>query len=132
MLADLIKKLFNHERYQSLAVITVIVLLAIFFGCESKVTSINNPTQKVTRAELQLELDVMIAKCKIGLKKLDRQDELRNLILQQALITASTGTINPLALITSLGTILGIGATVDNVRKRKDIKKIKTTGEIPV
>ena len=131
MFTKLFNTLFNHERYQSISVLITIAFLLYFFGCESKVRSVTNPERKITRSELQLELDTLVSKCEIGFSQLDKQDEIRNLILQQALIAANATSFNPIGLITSLGTVLGIGATVDNVRKRKEIKKIKTTGEIP-
>lgn len=122
----LLDTLFNHERYQSISIIICAALLVYFYGCEPKCQSITQPNLQVTRAELDIEVESIIAKANIGYMSLEQQEELRDLILQQAISAASTGAINPIALITSVGTILGVGATVDNVRKRREIKRLTT------
>ena len=122
-----IKTFLNHERYESIAVILVVVLLAIIFGCESKVNSILYPNNQITRDQLQLELNQLIATAEIKFGQLDRQDELKAALYQIGLVTAQTGTFNPIGLITTIAGIVGIGATVDNVRKRKVIKTLEKT-----
>lgn len=85
-----------------------------------------NPAERVTRSELDIEIDTVIAKANAGYASLESQENLRATLLEHALTAASTGTVNPLALITSLTAIIGIGAGADNVRKRKQIKKLTT------
>lgn len=120
----LLSTLFNHERYQTISIIIAALLLVYFYGCDPKCKSIYNPAETVTRTELDIEIDTLIAKANAGYASLESQEQLRQVLFNQALIAASTGTINPIALFTSIGTILGLGATVDNVRKRKEIKKL--------
>lgn len=120
----LIETLFNHERYQTISIIVAALLLLYFFGCVPKCKSIFNPAETVTRAELDIEIDILIAKANAGYASIESQEELRELLFQQAILAATTGTINPIALLTSVGAVLGVGATVDNVRKRKVIKKL--------
>lgn len=117
--------LFNHERYESIAVIIACGLLVYFYGCESKVQSLLFPDKQITRAELQIELETLLAQSENKFTKLDQQDQLKSLIFQQALQAATTGTINPVAALTTIGAVLGLGATIDNVRKRKEIKGLK-------
>jgi len=81
----------------------------------------------VTRGELDIEVEQIIAKANLGYASLEQQEELRKILFQQALAAASTGSVNPLSLFTSLGIILGVAASVDNVRKRQEIKKLTTT-----
>lgn len=121
---ECLKTLFNHERYQTIAVIVTCLLLIWFYGCESTCQSLIDPTKKLNAIELQGELDLILAKAENGRASIEQQEQLKKTILQQAIIAAQTGTINPIALLTSVGTILGIGATVDNVRKRKEIKTL--------
>jgi len=121
---DKILKFLNHERYESIAVIIACLLLIWFWGCESKVQSISNPNALVTRDELNAEVDFYLANAEIRYKNLDRQDEFKKTLLEAALLYGQTGTINPFGLITTLAGILGVGATIDNVRKRKEIKRI--------
>lgn len=117
--------LFNHERYQSISIIIVIILLLGWWGCEPKSNSIRNPKLKVTRSQLKSELDSIMLEVQNSVNEMDRQEEVINFLFQQALVVGSTGTINPIGILTSIGAILGLGATVDNVRKRKVIKTLE-------
>lgn len=117
-----IKTICNHERYQVIAGFCIVVFLIWMIGCNSKVQSLNDPTKKVTRAELRSELDFLIAQANIRFSQLDQQDELKKAIAENALIWAQTGTINPIGLVMGLLAIAGVGASIDNVRKRKVIK----------
>jgi len=121
----LLSTLFNHERYQSISVIIASLLLAGWWGCEPKAQSIRNPAIKLNRLQLKSELDSIIIQVQNSVDDMDRQAEVINFLFEQALIVGQTGTINPLGIIASIGTILGIGAGVDNVRKRKTIKTLE-------
>jgi len=121
---NLLLTLFNHERYQTISIIVSALLLIGFYGCEPRCKSIINPAETVSRAELDIEIDTVIAKANAGYASLESQEELRQLLFEQSIKAASTGTFNPIAVMTSIGAILGLGATVDNVRKRKVIKKL--------
>lgn len=121
-----IKIFLNHERYQAIAIGLVLILLAVMFGCQSKVSSIINPTLQVSRDELQLELNQLLSTAEIKFSQLDQQDQLKATLYQIGLVTAQTGTFNPIGLITAIAGILGVGATVDNVRKRKTIKTLES------
>ncbi len=121
----LLSTLFNHERYQSISVLVAIILLSIWWGCEPKSPSIRNPKLKVTRAQLESELDSIIVQVQNSVDDMDRQEKVLDFLFRQALIIGQTGAINPIAILTSLGTILGIGAGVDNVRNRKKIKTLE-------
>jgi len=121
----MLKKLLdflNHERYQVFAIAICVGLLIWFIGCESKVRSITDPSQMVTRNELVAEIDFYLANAEIRFADLDKQDELKQTLLDAALLYGQTGTINPLGLMATLAGVLGIGATVDNVRKRRDLR----------
>jgi len=123
---ELLKTLFNHERYQTISIIVAALLLIGFYGCEPKCKSIINPAERVTRSELDIEIDTVIAKANAGYASLEQQEDLRSLMFEHALTAASTGTVNPVALLTSVAALLGVGATADNIRKRKQIKKLTT------
>ncbi len=122
----LIDILLNHERYQTISFLVVLALLIWFLGCEPKTQSLIDPTQKVSRAQLDIEIDTIISKSNIAYASLEKQEKLREFLFQQAITAASTGTVNPIALMTSVGAILGLGATVDNIRKRKTVKELKS------
>lgn len=117
--------LFNHERYQTTAIICSALILLLYWGCEPKVQSIRNPELKVNRIQLQSELDSILTEAENKFQTIEQIEELQNFLFQQSLLAAQTGTFNPIALLTSIGTILGLGAGIDNVRKRKEIKTLK-------
>lgn len=120
-----LKNFLNHERYQSIAGFLIVIMLVWFYGCESKVASLTRANTQVTRGELNLEIQSLQGLADLRYDELDRQDLLKQTFIEQALITGQTGIINPYGVITMLIGTLGIGATVDNVRKRVEIKKLK-------
>jgi len=102
------------------------IVLALFaYGCESRVQSILNPTsppvsgslskiKMVTRSELSSELAYIASLAESKYKDLDRQDEIRAMLLNQASIIATSGTFNFAGILPILAGIMGIGAVVDN------------------
>lgn len=95
-----------------------ILTLLLFWGyaCKPRVASLVNPGQQITRPELQIELDAIIATAEYRLADLDRQEAFRDLIFKNALLVAETGTMNPAGIITLLAGLYGI------TRGTKDIK----------
>lgn len=110
------------EAGQVTGILFCLGIIFYIYGCESKVMSLNGP-QMVSRAILQLELDTYMRTAEIRFAQLDKQDAFKKALFDQALITTQTQTINPYGVIATLLGIAGIGATVDNVRKRSEIKK---------
>lgn len=123
---DKLKKYLLTETGQSIAVIVILLLCVWIFGCQSKVRSLNGSLDEVTRVELKNELDHLLTVAESRFLELDRQDEIKQMIFNSALMMARGGSINPIGVMTTFGAILGLGATVDNVKKRKEIKKLST------
>ena len=119
-----LKLWFNHERYQIITVILVSFFVSWLTCCASTTESMLDPNQQVTRNELQAEMDLLLARCSDRVKNLDQQDALKTLIAENALLFTETGTINPVGLVTTVFGVLGLGAAVDNMRRRKDAKKL--------
>jgi len=103
------------------------MLFIYAIGCQPTTDSLITPGEQVTRAELNWEIESLMSKSKIRIDQLDRQQELRNLIFQQTIIAAETGAVNPIGLITSMLAVLGIGATADDIRLRKQRNAGKNT-----
>lgn len=118
----LLSTLFNHERYQTIAGLLACAAIIWFYGCESKVSSLSTPEKQITRAELQTELETLLSSAEIRFAQLDQQDLLKQTLAEQAFLIAQTGAINPLGIATAIMALFGVGATVDNIRKRKEIK----------
>lgn len=92
------------------------------YGCQSETKSLVNSDRQVTREELQLELNNYIALAKIRFAELDRQDELKAVLLDNASLFAQTGTMNPYGLLTTLLSVAGISFGLDRNRKLKELK----------
>lgn len=123
----------SHNQGLFVALIICAGLLAWTFGCESMVTSLVDPVKKVTAAELDLEiesesvrlqaeLDQLVKKAQLKRTELARQDEIKKKLFEFAAISATSGGVNPAGIITLVGSLLGVGAVVDNRIKDKVIK----------
>lgn len=100
-----------------------IALLVYAYGCEPMTKSLLDPETKITSRELETELQVLLLQHESRVADINRQIEIRNLIFEQGLLIAESGTINPVGLITSLLAVVGIGVSIDDVRLRKKIKE---------
>jgi len=118
-----LKYFFNHNRYEAITCLIVLCILFWVFGCESKVESIVNPDRKVTRIELSDEVENYLAMADVRFARLDQQDELRDLLFRHGITYASTGAIDPIGLLTALGSLFGAGAIADNVRQRRNHRR---------
>jgi len=113
-------------------VVICIILMVWTFGCESQVKSPVSGNM-VTRAELNLEVDIQVKQFEAQLDNiqkqaalqfvsLDRQDEIKSKLYDFAAITSQSATFNPTGVITLAGSILAMGLGVDNRIKDKVIK----------
>lgn len=114
----------KRERFEVTAVVLCIIITVTGLCCESETTSILDPTLKVTRAQLNAELDKLLIDVEQRFADLDRQDKLKQLIYDHVMLYSTTGTFNPAALVPLLTTLFGIGAIADNVTKRKELKSL--------
>jgi len=123
----------RHNQGLFVALIINGILLIWSFGCKSKVTSLVDPRKKVTAQELNLELqaesvrieaelDQLVKQAIIKQAELDRQDAIKQKLFEFAAITAEAGSLNPAGLLTLTGSMLGVGAIIDNRIKDKVIK----------
>ncbi len=121
----------RHNQGLFVGVLAALALLIWTFGCQSTTTSLLSNV-KITRAELTVELNSEVARLGAELDtlqeqgamkkaQLDRQDELKRKLYEFAAITATSGTFNPMGIITLVGSILGVGVVVDNRIKDKVI-----------
>lgn len=110
--------------------ITVGILIYIY-GCEPKTRSLIDNSRLVNRQELQLELDQIIGLAQLRLVDLDKQDQLRAVVLQNALILVTGQPFNPLGLITGVAAIYGLtqgSYNAGKVVKTKLNKRKKNNG----
>ena len=98
----------------------------IFYAiaCQPKTQSLKDRNVLVNRQELQLELDQFITMAQLRMADLDKQEELRSIVLENALILVQGQPFNPLGIITALAAIYGIKQGGSNVTR-----VIKTASE---
>lgn len=124
----ILNELWKRIKHNQTLVFSSVLCMAVvvwLYGCESVVQSIQHPTLKISRAELHLEVESMIAQAEQRFKSLDQQDRFKNALFQMAIDYAKGGNVNPVAVAVTLGNILGIGAIVDNRRKDQRIRSLK-------
>jgi len=103
--------------------ISLVFLTALLFwgyGCPPTTKSLIHPDKQITRPELQIELDTIIATAEFRLADLDQQEQFRDIVFKNVLIIAETGTLNPIGIITGLAALYGITRGGSDV-----VKKIK-------
>ena len=100
-----------------IAGIVCVGFLIYVYGCEPKVASLGDRNRLINRQELQLELDQFITMAQIRMADLDKQEELRAIILQNALILVQGQPYNPFGIITAFAAVYGITQGSSNITK---------------
>jgi hypothetical protein len=77
-----------------------------------------NPTEMVTVAELQMEIDNFNTLMQDRIADVNEQLKFRDFLWNSALTVATSGTFDWLAFLTSAGSLIGAGALADNIRFR--------------
>lgn len=116
----------NKQQFQVAAIIVIALVLLWVFGCQPKTQSLFDPAKKVTGMQLQAELEFYISLTESKFADLHRQARIRQILFENAALIATGGSVNLLGLFTSLGSILAVGASADNVRLRRERKKLKS------
>lgn len=120
-------------KKHSTIIVTILVCVgfAIYvYGCEPKVMSLYDKAKLVNRQELQLELDQLISISQLRMADLDRQEQIRSIVLQNALILVQGQPFNPVGLLTAIAAIYGIsqgGSQVTKVVKNARAKSKTNT-----
>lgn len=120
---DKILKLLNDNHVFVIGAVIVLVIGFYGYGCQSTVNSMLEPERKVNRAELETEVEFLLSRAKNRLDELDRQDQIKLLIFEQAALFAQTGTINPMGLLTTAISVIAIGSALDQRRKKKELEQ---------
>jgi hypothetical protein len=113
-----ILKFVNTNHWYLFAGVILITAVIWTYGCESQCKSLINTDQLVNRSELQNELNYLVGLAKSREENLDKQDAVKQSLLDAANIIGSTGTINPSGLINLAATIGGISFGLTQRQKR--------------
>lgn len=111
----------NHNIIIGIIVVALVGLYA--YGCNSQVKGIIDSENMLNRAELQTEVDYLLSQARNRFDELDRQDEIKLLIFDQAALFAQTGAVNPMGLLTTAVSIAAVSFGLDQRRKKKQIEK---------
>lgn len=87
------------------------------FGCKPTVPSLTRPGAKVTRAELQFEMETLFGGYELRNASLTEQERWRSFITQNALIMVQSGAISPLGIFTAIAAFYGIGSAAKDTGK---------------
>lgn len=122
----------NHKTIIMYCV-TIGVLLYLY-ACESQVRSLNSSKHLVNRAELQAELNSIIDTADIRFASLDRQDKIRAIILNNAMVVVQGQPYNPVGLLTAILSLYGVtqaakntSGAIKNARAKRANNKSPTT-----
>ena len=116
--------IIRHNIGLFVGVVLAVGLMFWTYGCESRiqspvtgelVTSDELTVEINTEASrLEAELDTLQKRAALSFQELARKDEIKQKLFAFAALTATTNTFNPIGLITLAGSLIGVGAIVDN------------------
>jgi len=113
--------LLNDNHWYIIAVAVLVGTLLWTYGCESQVQSLIDDTKLVNRSELENELQYLIGKARAQAERLDRQDEIKQSLLDAANIVGAGRQINPSGLLNLAATIGGISFGLSQRQKLKAV-----------
>ncbi len=111
-----ILKFFNDNHQYVIAAAIIIGFSLWTYGCQSQVNSILNPNQLITRDELKIEVEYFMAHAELKALDLDRQDAIKQSLLDLGSTFAKTGTLNPTGL---MNTAISVAAIAFGMNQRK-------------
>ena len=108
-------------------------ILIFLYACESRVRSLDGSKRLVTRAELESQLNHYLDTVDIRFASLDRQDKLRAVILNNAMVVVQGQPFNPIGLLTGVLSLYGITqasknttGAIKNARAKRAARKSAT------
>jgi len=118
----------KNSTFLITGLVTIGVLLYCY-GCEPKVPSLNNTHELVNRQELQLELNHIISMAQLRMVDLEKQEQLRTIILQNALVLVEGQPFNPVGIVSAVAAIYGIASGSQNITRVVKNKTLKRKAE---
>ena len=118
-----ILKYLNDNHWYIIAGCVIFIMILWTYGCESQVESMINPPKLINRAELENELNYLVGLVEVKAEDLNRQDMIKQSLLDAANIIGAGGSINPSGLLNIAATI---GAISFGLNRNQKLKKILT------
>ena len=120
-----IKAEMRHNQFLVAAIFLAGVLVFWVYGCESKTMSVLVPEKKVTRLELQTEVDTFKLQVKAAVADLDQQDTFKQELVTVGVAIAEAGGINPAGVGVGVMLLGVLGLAADNRKKNSIILTLK-------
>jgi len=111
-------KFLNDNHHYIIAAAVIAICTFWTYGRHSQVNSILNPNQRISRAELQIEVDYFLAHAELKFIDLDRQDTIKQTLLDLGSTFATTGTLNPTGLLNTAVSVAAIAFGLNQRKKR--------------
>jgi len=116
----------SKNQWYIIGLIAAFVIVFYTYGCQSTVPSLTTKDKQVTRGELQAEIEYLTAIAKDRALSLNKQDELKQQLLDTGKLIADGGNINPIGAINFLTSIAAIAFGLDRNKKLKTKAEKKT------
>jgi hypothetical protein len=126
---SLILKALNDNHWFIVAAALISILFFYGYGCESQTNSLINPEKKVTRGELQAELEYLASIADVRIADLDKRDAIKQELLDAANVIGTGGTINASGLVNLAATIGAISFGLNRNQQLKNTLKNKTAND---
>ena len=114
---------FNEQHWYVLALVLIFGIVFWTYGCISTTESLIDPDRQVTRIELENELDYLIGIASARAEDLNRQDAIKQALLDAANLMSQTGSINPSGLVNLVACIGAISFGLNRNQKVKALTK---------
>lgn len=124
-------KPFRHNSGLCLGLVISVAVLAWVFGCAVTTKSPTDPEVKLTRMELDAEVENIANKIALAYSDIAKQEEIRSTIMNIGVAYVTGEGVSPVGIVTTLAALAGLGAVVDNRRKDAVIKS-KNGGNVTV
>lgn len=122
---DRIWSAIKKDPGEACALLLIPLVFIYAYGCESKVTSMVDAQLRITRPELAAEVGLFLARAEAKFKTLDVQDMIRDTIFSSMSELIGGDAVNPAGVAFTILNMFGVGAIIDNIRKRFEIKDLK-------
>jgi len=118
---DTILKWLNDQHWYLIAIVIICATIFWTYGCESQVSSLIDPTQKVNRMELQVEIEYVAGIARTRVADLDKQDEIKQALFDALTVVSQGGQVNAMGLLNLAATI---GAISFGLNRNQKLKKL--------
>lgn len=122
-------KFANDNHWYIIAGVLLVALFVWSFSCESTVESLIAPGKQVNRMQLENEFEYLAGQVECLKVSLDKQDAVKQQLLDAANVIGQGGAINPSGLLNLAASIGGISFGLSQRQKLKaaSVKKTENT-----